>query len=147
MTVRSMVTPGVECISADASIRRAALKMREARVGMLVVVRHWEAVGVVTDRDLVTRALANELDTELTPVGQVMSSPAVCVREEDTLEHVVATMRRTHHRRLLVVSAQGRPCGVLSMDDVLRRLTEAFHGLGELVSAPAEALRPEEHPR
>lgn len=137
MTVRHMIRPGVECVSADASIRRAAIRLREARVGMLVVVRHWEAVGVVTDRDLVVRALANELDTELTPVGAVMSSPAVTVREEDTLEHVVATMRRTRHRRLLVVSAQGRPCGVISVDDVLHRLTDAFQHLGELVSEPA----------
>lgn len=117
-------------------LREAAQTMRKHQVGCLVVV-HDEPhgpvpEGILTDRDLVTRALAAGCDVDAIAIGHVMSSPPVVSREDATLDELIAIMRGTGVRRLPVVNLRGALVGIVSADDVLVALT----GLsGELIHA------------
>jgi CBS domain-containing protein len=115
----------------------AARLMRGRHVGCLVVVDETPegrvVVGLVTDRDIVTTVVArNELPTSLR-VGDVMTEDVVCVREDDTLLDVLATMQRRRVRRVPVVGPQQRLVGIVSVDDLLRMLAQQLQTLAQVL--------------
>lgn len=123
-------------IQPSLSLHAAASEMRRQQVGCLVVVRE-EAfgavpIGIVTDRDLVMRALAAGHHLDETPVGSIMSTPVAVCREDATLAEVIAMMRGSGVRRLPLVNAHGALVGIVSADDVLVASTEL---LGQLSQA------------
>lgn len=121
--------------SATLSLREAACLMRRQQVGCLVVVRGDDPlpvpVGIVTDRDLVTEAIAAGRDLDGTTLGQVMSAPLATCRVDATLADVVGILRGTGVRRLPLVDGDGGLVGVVSTDDVLVALTELLGRLSE----------------
>lgn len=104
------------------TVAEAAEVMRRHQAGCLVLTRAEGGrelpVGIVTDRDLVTRALAVRLDP-LTALECVMSSPLLCCRQDATIDEVVAVMEGRGVRRLPVVDNDGTLVGIVSADDVL----------------------------
>lgn len=144
MTVREAFTAKIESIQVQRPIQEAARRMRDAKVGLLVVLEGDRPIGVVTDRDLAVRAIAAELDPSV-EVRVVMTTPVDAVREDAPIEEAVAAMRRGWHRRLLVVDAEGRPTGVISADDVLGRLAFSLYELGDLVEHENEPVHAERY--
>lgn len=134
MTIRHTYTERVESLSAAGTLRDAARQMRDSGVGMLVVRDGDRCVGIVTDRNLVTRALADGLDPDRS-VSVAMTTPPQTIGLDARLEEAVVAMRDGGHRRLLVVDDTGAPVGVVSIDDVLQRLGFLAHGTGEMVHA------------
>jgi CBS domain-containing protein len=118
------------------SIVGAARLMRENHVGCLVVVDELDglrfAVGILTDRDIVTAVIAADLNPNSLFVEDVMSTDLVTAREDDSLLDLVRCMRRKGVRRIPVVGAQGELVGLAALDDVLDILVQE---LGLLVSA------------
>jgi CBS domain-containing protein len=117
--------------------------MRDRGVGSIVVVEDDEPVGVVTDRDLVTRVVSARRDPEQVTLREIMSVAPVFLSKQRSLEDAVQTMREFGVRRLPVVDAHNRPLGVLSLDDVFIHLARQLGALGqaverELVRAGAE---------
>jgi len=114
----------------------AARLMRENHVGCLVIVEETGGirivVGVLTDRDIVTTAVASDLDLSTLRVEDVMITDLVTAREDDSLIDLMHTMRRKGVRRIPVVGAQGELVGVVTLDDVLDILAQE---LGLLVAA------------
>lgn len=137
MDVRSVSTkPAVTC-SPDTQIQEAAEIMASHNVGCLVVVRHDVMVGVVTDRDLVTRGIAGGLALSA-PVEHVMSSEVACVFENDDVELAATTLAQRGLRRLPVLSVHGAVRGMLALDD----LTIFF---ADQISRLAYAVRGDQH--
>lgn len=116
----------------------AARAMRDHHVGSLIVVDETIlgriVVGILTDRDIVTAVVAKEIDAATLRVGDVMTDDVVCVREEDSLHDVLATMQRRRVRRVPVTGPQQRLVGVISADDLLRVLVDELQHLSQLIN-------------
>ena len=106
----------------------AARLMRENHVGCLVIVDEVDGLrvvsGMLTDRDIVTAAVALDLDPGALRAEEVMSTDLVTAREGDSLIDLVRTMRRKGVRRIPVVGGQGELVGLVTLDDVLDILSE-----------------------
>ncbi len=123
MSVNELCSHNVATCSPETSIRAAATMMADWGVGTLVVVREDRTLaGIVTDRDLVVRVLAAPDADVDAPVSTVMTGGPASVAIGSELRTAVAIMRSNSVRRMVVVDADRRPIGVLSLDDVLRRL-------------------------
>ncbi|GGU12407.1 CBS domain-containing protein [Streptomyces violascens] len=115
--VREVMTAGVTAVPPDASLVEAAQLMRAQDIGNVLVTRAGRVIGVLTDRDITLRAVAEGVDP-LTVSAQAVCTPSpVCVGPDDEVATAVALMRRHAVRRLPVV-AEGRPLGMVSLGDV-----------------------------
>jgi len=108
-------------------------------VGCLVVVDQCERpVGIITDRDLAMRVVAEGRDSDMTSVAEVMTAPAGCVDELTSIEQALKLMRQGGFRRLPVVdSTTGRLGGIFTLDDILMRLSAEFQDVGKLIGSEA----------
>ncbi|NDL60576.1 CBS domain-containing protein [Phytoactinopolyspora sp. XMNu-373] len=117
-TVSDVMTRRVIALSIDASVTDAAIAMKNNDVGEVVVAHDGAVRGVVTDRDLTIRVVAEELDPDRTPLEEICSEEVVAVRPDAPVDEAVALMRARALRRLPVVDEDTRPLGVLSLGDV-----------------------------
>ena len=120
-------------IAPDATITKAAQIMETAAVGSLAVVDGEELVGIVTDRDLVRRAMAQRLEPDAR-VDAVMSMPVVTIDAEAD-RHGAFTLFRTHAVRRVAVVRDGRFVGMISIDDLLIDLAADLADLARPVTA------------
>ncbi len=119
--IREIMTPSPETISADATIREAALRMQEADIGALPVVDHNSLRGFITDRDIAVRAVAQSRDPSTTRVADVMSSSLIFCYDDQDIRDAAREMEANQVRRLLVMDRDERCCGILSQADVALR--------------------------
>ena len=118
----------------DESVFVAAQRMHARKVGSLVVVdSEGHPLGLLTDRDLAVRVIAEALDPNETMVSQVMTRLPQIIREETPIEEALGIMRCGPYRRLPVVTRDGRLAGILSLDDILNLLAEEFGEIGRLL--------------
>jgi CBS domain-containing protein len=104
------------------SVRTGASRMAQHSVGTLVILdgeAPLQAVGIVTDRDIVTRCVAADLDPDRTTLSMIMTHPVRTVDANTSIEEGVREMARGITRRLVVTDGENRPIGILSLDDVL----------------------------
>lgn len=99
------------------SLTEAARRMRDSDIGDVLIVDDGRLAGVVTDRDLVVRAMAEGRDPDETTVHAVCSPDPVTVRPDDSLRHAVELMR-AHALRRLPVTDDGRLVGIVSIGDL-----------------------------
>lgn len=136
MQVREIMTENPTCCSPDSSIRDAAKLMVENDCGEIPVLgNRGEPAGVITDRDIACRAVAEGRSPD-TPVAQIMSSPAVTVTPETSVEDCCRTMEDNQIRRVPVVDESGACCGIVSQADIARSAKEVE--TGELVREVSE---------
>jgi CBS domain-containing protein len=119
-----------------ASLREAALVMRNRHVGALVVVERKDGlerpVGILTDRDIVVAVIAVPgARPEAIRACDAMSQPLAVAREEDGVFEAVETMQQKAVRRLPVLGADGSLRGLVSLDDVLRVLSAELGNVAE----------------
>jgi CBS domain-containing protein len=126
MTIATICRREVITINSGASLRDAAILMREHHVGALVVTvesaGHEQAVGLITDRDLAIEILARDLDPSDIKVGQLASRKLASVPDTAGIGHAVSIMQSAGVRRLLVTEHEGRLAGFVSADDLLEAL-------------------------
>ena len=116
-TVREVMTSDVVSLQVDTTLVDAARVMREKDIGDVVVVEDERLIGLVTDRDIVVRAVADGLSPDATTVGAVVSKDPVTVRPDDTVLDVARLMRDRAVRRVLVRDEQGL-AGIVSIGDL-----------------------------
>lgn len=134
MSVGRICVREVDIAEPDESVQVAARRMHSRKVGTLVVVNEArEPIGLVTDRDLAVRVLAEAADPIGTTIRQVMTRCVYTVRENTAIEEALRIMRAGQCRRLPVVDAAGQLAGLISLDDILDLLTEEFKTIGELL--------------
>ena len=113
--------------------------MAKAGVGTVVVLGEAQRpVGILTDRDITLRCVAEGRDPDATEVAAVMTTPITCVHESTPIESALARMAGVHARRLAVVNDEERLVGILALDDVLELLAEEVATIGRLLAQRAE---------
>ncbi|WP_240756727.1 CBS domain-containing protein [Roseicella aquatilis] len=141
LRVGEAMSRDVEFIGAEAPVKEAAELMGELEVGALPVGGAEAMQGILTDRDILYRLVAAGRDPTATRVREVMSSPVVTCRPEDTVQAAMDLMAAHHVRRLPVCDPAGRVVGWITLSDLSRRLlldSEALQGaLREITEAPA----------
>lgn len=118
MKVRDIMTSGVHCVRQEESLSFAAAKMRQLNVGVLPVCHQDRLTGLITDRDITVRAVAEGRDPVNTPVQAIMSHDIVYVFEDQDLEAAARVMELNQVRRLPVLSREKSLVGILSLGDV-----------------------------
>ena len=118
MQVKNVMTRGVECVSPDATLQEAARKMRDLDVGPLPVCDNDRLAGMLTDRDITVRAVAEGRDPRAAKVRDAMSAGIDYCFEEDDVEQAARLMRERQVRRLAVLNRDKRLVGILSLGDL-----------------------------
>lgn len=125
MKVRELMTANPTCCSADTGLGEIARQMVECDCGMIPIVDgDGRALGTVTDRDIVCRALAEDKNPLDLSARDVMSRPVVTVREDAELEEVAHLLEEQQIRRIVVAGEDGRCVGVIAQADLARATSD-----------------------
>lgn len=136
-TAREIMTGGAECASVNDTLVDAALKMRDLGVGALPICGDDNRLaGMVTDRDIVTRCVAEGLDPSGTTVASLAEGKPVTIGADDSIEETLRTMTEHSVRRLPVIDGHTL-VGMVSQADIARNLPE--ERAGELLEAISKA--------
>lgn len=142
--VSDVMTRGVRSLTPGDNLVAAAQAMKEFNVGVIPVCDGERLVGVVTDRDIVVRGVAQDLDLKACTLSQVMSGHVRTVRESDEVDDVLDEMAVCQVRRMPVVDTHDRLIGMISLADVATRSPQIQANLvvafGE-ISTPSEPDR------
>lgn len=140
-TVREMMTGNPESVDADATVQEAARIMRELNVGSVPVLASGRVAGIVTDRDITIRVIAENRSPAQTPVREIATADPMTVTPDMDLNEAAQMMAAHQIRRLPVVS-DGNLVGMLSLGDVSVEgdTREAGRALKD-ISVPAQPTR------
>jgi CBS domain-containing protein len=140
MQLREVMTRHIEEIRPDANLKEAAQKMRSMDIGALPVCENDRLVGMLTDRDIAIRAVAEGRDPMQTCVRDAMSAGTVFCYEDDDVSEAARIMEQKQIRRLPVFNRQGRAVGIVSLGDLATRIgNDHLSGdVLEQVSQPAQ---------
>lgn len=141
MQVHDIMTPSVHIADPNMTIREASRWMRDDNVGALPVGEHDRLIGMITDRDIVTRAVAAERSAGNTSVREVMSEGVCYCFEDDDVEGASQVMATHQIRRLPVINRQKRLVGVVALADISRADDECAQDALKDISAPAARER------
>ncbi len=136
-TAREIMTPGVECVSVGETLVDAARRMRDLDVGALPICGEDDRLaGMLTDRDIVMRVVAEGGDPGSVKVGDLADGKVVTIGADDSVEDALATMSKHGVRRLPVIDGHDL-VGMVSQADIARNLPE--ERVGDLVEAISSA--------
>jgi CBS domain-containing protein len=134
-TVRDIMTPNPVALSRDATVVEAAKEMKMNDIGDVIVQEDGKICGIVTDRDIVVRALADGGDVEHKTLGDICTDQIVSVSPEDPIDEAVKLMREHAIRRLPVCEGKNI-VGIVSLGDLAIE-KDKKSALGEISRAPA----------
>jgi CBS domain-containing protein len=118
MKIREIMTTNVECVSPEMSLVEMAQKMKTLDVGFLGICDKDRLIGTVTDRDIVIRGIAGGLEASSYTARDVMTPDVHWCYEEDNVKDVAGKMRDKEVRRMLILNAEKRLVGVVSLGDI-----------------------------
>ena len=137
MKVDRIYTRNIVGIPRSGTLQEAAETMRRFHVGTLIVIdgigHDAAVVGILTDRDLVLQAIADNLDVARVPVHRIMSPMVAGIGEDADVLEALERMRAAGVRRLLVTGARGEPAGILALDDIVDGLASELARAAALV--------------
>jgi len=138
MKVQEVMTRGIETVSPGATLEFAGKKMLNRNVGFLPVVDSDRVVGILTDRDIVVRALAFGLRPHMTTVSQAMTRNFLSVYDDESLTEASLLMEKNLVHRLIVLDRRERLVGIISLSDIAAKTKNerlSGHVLGKVVAA------------
>jgi len=121
------------------TVEHAARTMRDRRVGCLIVTQAGHPIGIVTDRDLVLRVVAEGIDPRVVRVGEFATYDPITVSVGDGVETAVERMRLHGIRRLPIVNDTGQVVGIVTADDLLALLGSELGALCEGIQRPSDS--------
>jgi CBS domain-containing protein len=130
MNIGALIRKPLEVLSPSGTCQHAALIMRDRHVGSVVVVERGRPLGIVTDRDLVTRVMALGDSPEHLLVREIMTAFPIYLSATSSTEDAVRTMREMAVRRLPVVDDEGELVGMIALEDLVIHLGKQLHALG-----------------
>lgn len=143
MSVGRICSRIVVVASPSETVTTVARRMEENDVGTVVVVSETaKPLGIVTDRDVTLRCVAQELDPNVTPVSAIMTRQVETVDESASIEKGLRVMAAAGTRRLVVTGELGVLQGVLALDDVLELLAEEAESIGGLLRKASSRVTP-----
>jgi CBS domain-containing protein len=119
--IRDIMTRGVETIARDATLQEAAARMRALDVGVLPVCDGPALAGMVTDRDIAVRGVAEGMVPQESRVADVMTEDVRWCAEDETVESVLEEMGDQQVRRLAVLNAAREVVGIVTLGDLATR--------------------------
>ena len=128
MRIKAIMTPEVDLVNPETSVRAIAQKMRDEDVGAVPVAEDGRVVGMVTDRDIVLRAVAEGGDVDSYTARQVMSSGVLYCFDDQSAQEVLQNMKENQVRRLPVVNRDKRLVGMVSLGDLAQHSPAAQTG-------------------
>lgn len=135
-TVREIMTPDPACVSTNDTIRDAAGKIADQRVGSLPITGEDNQLkGMITDRDVVVRVLAEGKDSRAVQTGELAQGEPVTAHADEDIEDAMSRMTRHQVRRLPVLNDE-HLVGIVAQADVARSLRNP--DVGDLVEALSE---------
>jgi CBS domain-containing protein len=133
-SIREVMTAEPISISVVASVAEAARAMRDANIGDVIVLKDSRICGILTDRDIVVRGVAEGRDLSATTVGDICSQDLTSVSPTDEVEQAVRLMRDKAVRRLPVME-DGKAVGIVSIGDLAIE-RDPHSALGKISAAP-----------
>jgi CBS domain-containing protein len=121
-TVQDVMTTSVVYLPSETTLAEAARTMREQDIGDVVVADGPSLTGLVTDRDIVVRAVAERFDPSSTTIGEIVSKDLVTVRPDDTIQAAALLMRDNAIRRVLVCDDEKGLVGIVSIGDLAEQI-------------------------
>ncbi|MDQ3798869.1 MAG: CBS domain-containing protein [Acidobacteriota bacterium] len=115
---REIMTRSVTTATRDTSLQQVAALMRDGDMGSLPIVEDGKLVGIVTDRDIVVRAVAEGKDARQTTIGEAMTTEVFAVRAEDFVFEAIRLMGDKQVRRVPVINENSELVGIIAMADV-----------------------------
>lgn len=137
MLVKEIMTPNVRSVEPGLSLQEAAAKMRDWNVGSVPVHQSKNMVGIITDRDICCRAIAEGLDPAKTKVQDIMSKDVTTCFDDQDCTDAAHIMEDKHIRRLAVLDRDDSMVGVLSVDDLARCSHDLAGTVLEAATSPA----------
>jgi CBS domain-containing protein len=141
MQLKDIMTPGVEVITPEATIQEAAQKMSQLDVGPLPVCDGEQLVGMLTDRDITIRAVAEGCDPTTTPVHEAMTPEIVYCFEDQEVYEAARLMEQYQIRRLPILNRNKRLVGIVSLGDLAVSTGNARQA-GEVLEQVSEPAKP-----
>jgi len=140
-TVQEVMSRNVESARPDVTVKEVALIMKQRNIGSLPVIDQQHVSGLITDRDITIRIVAEGRDASTTKVADVMSRDVVTVKEGDPLEDAERLMHDRQLRRLPVVNEQGELTGYLAMARIARE--ESPEQAGKVLKGVSQPSKPQ----
>ena len=128
MKVKDMMHKGAECVAPNATLQQVARKMRDHDIGAIPVCEGGKPMGIVTDRDVTIRALANGKDSGTLLAKDVMSKNLVFCRDTEEAEDAIRIMEDNQVRRLPVLDEAQKVVGMVSLGDISHALSRDLAG-------------------
>jgi CBS domain-containing protein len=142
MLVKNVMTRTVEQARISDTIFDATRKMSALNVGVLPVFDGSRPAGILTDRDITVRAVAEGIDTATEPVARIMTTDLLSIGDEAPIEEAADLMVRRQVRRLLVRTKDDEVCGIISLGDIATKERRNISGrILQDVSQPSEPVR------
>jgi len=142
MQVKDIMTPNAECIRPDDTLEDAAKKMRDLDIGPLPVCGDNDRLaGMITDRDIAVRAVAEGKDPRTTKVREVMSEKIIYCFEDQDVEEAARIMQERQVRRLVVLNRDKRLVGIVSLGDLATETGDRMK-VGEVLQDISEPALP-----
>ena len=139
-TIKDVMTREVEAARPDMTLKEAAEVMKTKDIGSLPVAENARVVGVITDRDITVRGVAEGRDVASTRVADVMSKDIVTVREDAPVREAEKLMHDRQLRRLPVVNERDELCGYLALAKIARQ--ESSERAGQVLKGVSEPSAP-----
>ncbi len=140
-SIRDIMTKDVQTVSPETTVKDAASMMKSRNIGSLPVTEGKRVLGLVTDRDITIRCVAEGRDPGSTRCGDVMSKDVVTVREDADLKEAERLMHDRQIRRLPVVNAQDELAGYLAMAKIAR--SETLQEAGKVIKGVSQPSAPQ----
>jgi CBS domain-containing protein len=134
-SIREIMTADPRTVETGATVAEAAREMRDGDVGSVVVIENGAVAGIVTDRDIAVRVVAQGLDPDATRVSEVATMRPVTLTVDQSVDDAIRLVREQNVRRIIVLQ-DGRPAGIVSLGDLaIERDTDS--ALADIASEPA----------
>ena len=123
--IRDVMTPNPACVSEKDSIREVARIMAREDTGVVPVVDGKKIIGMITDRDIVVRLVAEGKDPSNAHVNEAMTKNVRSIKEDSTVDDALQMMKSAEVRRVPVVNARNEIVGIVSMGDIAKESTQS----------------------
>lgn len=134
MKLRDVMTRDIEICRPDSSLREAAERMRQRNVGCIPVCEDNRILGILTDRDIVVRGIAEGRDPNSTKVRELMTREVVYAFEDQDIQEGARLMEQRKVRRLPILNHQSQPVGIISVDDLAVQASEMEKLAGQVLA-------------
>ena len=133
-SIKEVMTADPHTVSSDATLQDAAREMQSDDIGAVLVTDNGDVAGILTDRDIVVRAVAEGRDPSSTKVGDVATRDVKTLTPDSSVDDAIRIVREQNVRRIPVVE-DGRPAGIVSIGDLaIERDTDS--ALADISSEP-----------